>query len=301
LTSRQGRRVLDGYDRRITRSWIFHRRFPQTLWLQQKVWRQLRGQRYNRVYVFETKPFYRRWLKGLAPAYLGLDAVRSDAHYCDRCLDLVAQSVVAPPPRGWVTLPVSEAGLAKARALLLDHGVQPSDFLVGLHPTFSGSSRFSLRDRKGMHHRHWPPQSFARLAILLRERAPAERSQVRIVVDALPDERPLVEPIVQQSAGVITLLMAPPDFERYKGLLQCLDVLVTPNTGPMHIAAAVGTPVVALFSDWSIADCGPFVPADRYEALSAENTETPERGLAAIEPQQVCEAVMRLTDRDSGA
>jgi ADP-heptose:LPS heptosyltransferase len=33
-------------------------------------------------------------------------------------------------------------------------------------------------------------------------------------------------------------------------VLERLAVLVTPNTGPMHFAAAVGTKVVALFSGW---------------------------------------------------
>jgi ADP-heptose:LPS heptosyltransferase len=50
----------------------------------------------------------------------------------------------------------------------------------------------------------------------------------------------------------------------------------------MHVAAAVGTPVVALFSGWSPAECGPYVPPERVRILRAEDTPSPERGLAAI-------------------
>jgi len=67
-------------------------------------------------------------------------------------------------------------------------------------------------------------------------------------------------------------------------------LLVTPNTGPMHVAAAVGTPVVALFSGWSPAECGPFVPPERARTLRAEDTAEPGRGLAAISADAVFEA-----------
>ena len=59
----------------------------------------------------------------------------------------------------------------------------------------------------------------------------------------------------------------PPDFERYEGLLKCRDVTLTPDTGPMHIAEAVGTSVDALFSSWMPDECGPLVPKDRYSII----------------------------------
>jgi ADP-heptose:LPS heptosyltransferase len=55
----------------------------------------------------------------------------------------------------------------------------------------------------------------------------------------------------------------------------------------MHVAAAVGTPVVALFSGWDPADCGPYAPPERVRVLRAEDTPHPERGLAAISADAV--------------
>ena len=83
---------------------------------------------------------------------------------------------------------------------------------------------------------------------------------MRCVVDAVPDEIPLLAPFLEQAGDAVTLLTGPPDSERYKALLQRLEVLVTPNTGPMHFAAAVGTKVVALFSGWKPSECGPSCP-----------------------------------------
>jgi ADP-heptose:LPS heptosyltransferase len=293
LTSREGRRVMADYHPRLTRTWLYDRRFPQRLWREPKLARDLQDQGYTRVYLFETNPQYRRWLHAVAPEFRAIEPTTADAHFSERCLAVVTESLAVPPPKRWIELPVTEAGLAAARALLAAHGVNPDDHLVGLHPTFSGSS-LSLLGNRGKRHRHWPATSFAQLACLLQGEANKRGLPLRIIIDALPDERALIEPIVRQSAGAVTVITAAPDFARYKAMLRCMDVLVTPNTGPMHIAAAVGTPVVALFSGWSADDCGPYVPADRYVTLSAEDTAQPEHGLAAITPQQVVTPVFSL-------
>jgi ADP-heptose:LPS heptosyltransferase len=301
MTSREGRRVMRGYHPHLIRTWLYHRRFPQNLWLKWRLVRELRDQHYMRVYVFEANPHYHRLLAGTAPAVYRIDDRTSGVHYCNRCLELVARSTATPIGKGWVTLPVSDDGLARARTLLAKRGIGSDTLLVGLHPTFSGSSLPVFQDHKGTRHRVWPQESFARLARQLHEKAQAMRLPLRIVIDALPEERALAEPIVSQSGGVVTLLTEPPDFERYKGVLQCLDVMVTPNTGPMHIAAAVGTRVVALFSGWSIDECGPFVPAERFRTLRAEDNDDEERGLAAIPPTKVVETVFDLLPTGRGA
>ena len=40
--------------------------------------------------------------------------------------------------------------------------------------------------------------------------------------------------------------------------LRCVDLLVTNDTGPMHVAAALGKPVVALFGPTDPARTGPY-------------------------------------------
>ena len=86
------------------------------------------------------------------------------------------------------------------------------------------------------------------------------------------------------------MLSGPPDFERYKAILQRMNLLISPDTGPMHVAAAVGTKVVGLFSGKSPEDCGPFVPPEQYFILRAEDTGRAELGLAAIPPESIFEA-----------
>lgn len=294
LTGPEGARVLQGFDPRLTRTWTLGRRFPDSLTGRRPLSRAFFAEGYEHVYVFETSPRYRRWLGSVARRYHGLGPDTPGVHYSDRCLEVVAASLGAPVARGWAHLPVAVAGREAARSLLREHGVEPQDLLVGLHPTFSDSGSLFRRDREGRRHRRWPPESFGRLAVLLRDRAAAEGRRLHVVVDALPGERRLVEPVVEAADGAVTLLCAPPDFERYKGLLAGLNALVTPNTGPMHVAAAVGTPLVALFSRWSAAECGPYMDPARYEVLRAEDAPRPGLGLAAIAPEVVAASAWRM-------
>jgi len=297
LTTSDGRRIMSGYHERITGMHIYTRKFPHTLVQKHQLVKQLRVEQYSHIYIFETKDRYRNWLQELAPDVHVLQETTTTEHFSDRCLDLVLDSLDTLPERGWVTLPVTEAGRQKARELLSGHGVDPQARLVGLHPTFSGDGKSLFRDAKGEQHRKWPGDSFAALARQLTERADAEGLNLAVVIDALPEEKEYGESIVTRSGGSITLLSAPPDFQRYKGLLCVLDVVVTPNTGPMHIAAALGTPLVALFSGWDPQDCGPFMEPGLCRVLRAEDTASPEKGLSAIEPGAVADAAWALLEQ----
>ena len=291
LTTGDGRRILRGYHPRLTRVHLYTRRFPRTLLVQRRLGGVLRAEGYDHVYIFETKPHYHRWLQGLAPHICALQGTAAEGHYAVRCLDLVQGSLERPIVRGHVHLPVSEEGRAKARHLLEQSGVAPGARLVGLHPTFSGTGLAFFRERHGIKHRMWPAEAFSELARMLREGGRREGRDLAVVVDALPEELPHVQALVEAGEGAVTLLSAPPDFDRYKGLLSLLDVLVTPNTGPMHMAAALNTPLVALFSHWSPEDCGPYMSSNMFTILRAEQQANPELGLAAISPETVFEAV----------
>ncbi len=288
LTTTEGRRVIGGFSDRITQTWLYHRRFPQTLLLQRKLKASFRQEGYSRIYVFEHRSLYRSWLQDLTPNFHGLDDQPAEGHFSLQCLHLVDGS-----PHSWISLPITEDAVSKARALLDEHGLPQTTRLVGLHPTFSGSSSSLFKDRKGEKHRTWPGAHFASLARILKKQAEEKGVRLAVVIDALPEERPFIDPIVAASEGSIILMTSPPDFQRYKGYLKTLDVLVSPNTGPMHFAAALGTNVVGLFSGWSAEDCGPYVPKEKFEVLEADNTNHPELGLAAIKPELVAEAVWR--------
>ena len=143
--------------------------------------------------------------------------------------------------------------------------------------------------------RAWPADHFRRSAELLAE------SGRRVVVTGSPDERSLTAYVAGSAA---TDLGGRLDLATLAAVLRDADAVVVANTGPAHLAAAVGTPVVSLFA--------PTVPAVRWAPQGApvvllgdqgapcrdtRATRCPIPGhpcLATVAPHQVVDAVERL-------
>jgi ADP-heptose:LPS heptosyltransferase len=110
--------------------------------------------------------------------------------------------------------------------------------------------------------KRWPPDRFGRLARELRERGLAPAVAIG------PGEEELAR-AVSDAAGVpIPVLGADLDPVELAAVLARARVAVTNDSGPMHLAAAVGTPVVALFGPTDPGRTGPTgspsVVLDRY-------------------------------------
>ncbi len=95
--------------------------------------------------------------------------------------------------------------------------------------------------------RTYPWQMFGRVVDLL-----VERMGATVVVTGAADERELVERVrgcVQEPNRDRVLGMAGTlPFDEFCALIERADLTITNNTGPMHVSAAVKTPVVALFA-----------------------------------------------------
>jgi ADP-heptose:LPS heptosyltransferase len=74
----------------------------------------------------------------------------------------------------------------------------------------------------------------------------------RVVLTGGDDERPLVDTILAHvdpwTHARVTAAAGSLAFPAFCALVETADVVITNNTGPMHMAAALGTPVVALFA-----------------------------------------------------
>ena len=75
----------------------------------------------------------------------------------------------------------------------------------------------------------------------------------RVVVTGSPGEAALTGPV---AAGLALDLTGAVDLAGLAAVLEGAEVVVAPNTGPAHLAAAVGTPGVSLFA--------PVVPPERW-------------------------------------
>ncbi len=289
LTGGDGQRVLKNFDSRITQFYLYNRKSINAAWVRYKLKRVIGMENYTHIFCFETNPSYLKLLsKSQAAIYVNKDC-SPDKNYAWHCLQTVNR-MAGKTFNEWVSLKVNASAMKQSDDILVQNKIDREHFIIGLHPSFSGLKKFKFRSQKSLHERGWPEEYWAQLAVALKHYAEQKNIHIHIIMDLLEEDRALGERIVKLSQNAVTLLIPPMNFERYKATLQSMDLLITPNTGPMHVAGALGTKMVALFAVESADNCGPYVPAEQYTALSAEDMSHPEKGLAAISVDAVMDA-----------
>jgi lipopolysaccharide heptosyltransferase II len=126
-------------------------------------------------------------------------------------------------------LKVSAEEREKARALL-------AEFHDG------NSSLVAMQPGANSDNRRWPAERFAELADRL-----YEEYQITPLLIGSADERELTEKISSMAKSPVHNLAGETSIPQLVALLEQCELLISNDTGSMHIAAAVDTPTVALF------------------------------------------------------
>ena len=148
-------------------------------------------------------------------------------HLVDRYLDLLKPLGIQNAPR-IPALKTTAAVDFAVEALLKKEKAQSGELLVGLFPGAGHVSRM------------WPVEHFAELADHL-----VRNDRVRVIVFAGPEERarvPEMRPLFPASTIFFDSLTIP----QLASAQARLTLFVSNDTGPVHIAAAVGTPVIVV-------------------------------------------------------
>ena len=168
-------------------------------------------------------------------------------------LEAAGVSVTSRTPR----VAVSREAETFAGEVFLQHGIDPEEPVVGIQP----GAKFGAT-------KLWPAERFAAAADEL-----AESEGVRIVLLGSPEEGPLTARIASLMKTGSVDLAGKDRLAFLPALLRRFSVLLTGDTGPMHIAAAVGTPVVALFGPTDPERTGPL--GDRHTVLRRDLSCSP--------------------------
>jgi heptosyltransferase-1 len=163
-----------------------------------------------------------------------------ERHALERYLDLVSQMGV-PVEKPALHFPVPPDSLKKAEALLRQKGFD-SRPLVVLHPMAKWESK------------KWPADKFARLISAL------VRREASIVITGSPhDEGPVGEILRRTGDSVKVLNLAgKTNLLELAGIFSLSDLVLCPDTGPMHLAAAVKAPLITLFGPTAPWRTGPY-------------------------------------------
>ncbi len=135
-------------------------------------------------------------------------------------------------PMGAMSLVVTPEQERAAHAVLERTGLLAGRFVI-LNPGGNNPAK------------RWPAERFAALADAL-----VERDGVRIALTGSPTEADLLEAIrsgCRRGEGVVSLAGAGVTLGSLKGIVRRAALMVTNDTGPRHIAAAFGVPLVTLF------------------------------------------------------
>jgi len=137
----------------------------------------------------------------------------------------------------------------------------------------------------------WPAESFGAVAKALAERGMA------VMVNSGPNEEPLAQAVREASEEMARPLKC--SVSQLIALTRRASLFVGGDTGPMHLAAALGVPVVALFGPTRPERNGPYatrsVVLRSPESLdNSSHVDQPDVGLRSITPEQVITAADSL-------
>jgi heptosyltransferase-2 len=182
---------------------------------------------------------------------------------------------------------VTDARVCAAEGLLREHGARPGRPLVALCPGSTNSRA-----------KRWPAERFAAVADMLSERTGAE-----VVLVGAAEESGISEEVARRMRARPVVLTGKTDLAQTAAVLKASDLLVTNDTGPAHVAAAVGCPVVVIFGPTNPDTTRPFSttaevvrrPPDCAPCM-LRDCPIDHRCMTAITPEDVYERAARALE-----
>jgi heptosyltransferase I len=144
--------------------------------------------------------------------------------------------------------------------------------------------------------KRWPVERYADVAAGLLRRG------FRVLVNAGPGEEPLAQFIARETRGAALALTC--TLDQLIALTCRVKLAVAGDTGPLHLACALGRPVVGIYGPTDPSRNGPF--GARFKVLRNPESRrdhtrhaAPEAGMLTISPEDVLRAADDLLNEDA--
>ncbi|MDE3103903.1 MAG: glycosyl transferase [Acidobacteriota bacterium] len=210
-----------------------------------------------------------RWL-------YGKQVRRSAAHVIEQGCELLGGAVDLPLAPARVELPVDHAAAQWCDGYLRSQGL---DRFVVMAPTAGWGAK------------QWPVERFGAVATEL------GRAGFRTLVNASSDRDEMARRLVEASNGFA--IAVPCSISELIEVLRRAAAMIAGDTGPLHMAAALGRPVVGIYGPTDPARTGPYgtearVLRDPSSVTNHKRASEPEAGLLRIGVEQVASAALDL-------
>jgi len=229
---------------------------------------QLRKSKFDAIFDFQGlfRTAFMAWLSGCKKRY-GIANAREFAHlfYTDKiehnldCIHLVdlylkmVHASGAKSEKAEFLIPSNQTDIDSVNKLLESHNIEPQKYVV----LIPGSAQES---------KCWPAERFAQLADKI-----SEQYNYPVIAIGSKSERTKAEVINNLSKTEIINLAGQTSLKELVELLRMAKLVVSNDTGPGHIASALGVPIVIMYS-WS--NPARIAPYGRNECMVARDPFT---------------------------
>jgi heptosyltransferase-1 len=218
--------------------------------------------------------------EGPARWVYGVRVKRHAAHVIEQGCELLGAAVGEVLRPGKVLLPVDEAAEAWCDGLLA--GLGGGRFVV-MAPTAGWGAK------------EWPAERFGEVA------AELGRAGYRTLVNSSPTGNEAAERVVRASGGAA--MAVPCSIAEMIALMRRAALMIAGDTGPLHMAAALGRPVVGIYGPTDPARTGPYgtrarVLRDAGSVTNHKRLSAAEEGLLRIGVGEVVEAALEVLGSD---
>lgn len=170
--------------------------------------------------------------------------------------------------------------LLKAKGATLDN----SQILIGCHMGTYNFARRSLMfwKRKKLSKKAWPFENFVALGKMLFE----YDNRIRLVLTGTRGEKKLIKYFAGYEQNIIDVIGETSVLE-LKAIMQYLKVFITPDTGPMHVAACTNVPIIDLCCSFRYPQYTSPYPLKPWHRIICKDS------MQDITPKEVFEAVVK--------
>lgn len=155
---------------------------------------------------------------------------RGEQHEAQYCLDVLKELDIDARDLS-LYVPVNERSLQWVSQFQTEYAITDKNTLIGIHPGASDSAK------------QWTPQRFAQLIDALRDRYGAT---IVLIGNALSGRS--AQTIQSLAKNPVIDLTGATTVGQLAALMTRCDLLISNDSGPVHVAAGVGTPVISIFT-----------------------------------------------------